>query len=185
MEVTGGAIDEPTDPHAEPSYGHISSSKTATEPDATAEVDDSDKIFYIKAGLVFVGIIALLVVLLGLAKAIMGSGAPQIDDSQLDDPATIAEPAEPAEPVAALVQPAAADETITLIASGNVYVLVKQLDNNQELLRRTLAEGDTVSLAKSGPIDILFTAGEHLVIVDSAGEKLRPKGTGTAKISIP
>ena len=182
MEVTGGAIDEPTDPHAEPSYGHISSSKTATEPDATAEVDDSDKIFYIKAGLVFVGIIALLVVLLGLAKAIMGSGAPQIDDSQLDDPATIAEPAEP---VAALVQPAAADETITLIASGNVYVLVKQLDNNQELLRRTLAEGETVSLAKSGPIDILFTAGEHLVIVDSAGEKLRPKGTGTAKISIP
>ena len=185
MEVTGGAIDEPTDPHAEPSYGHISSSKTATEPGATAEVDDSDKIFYIKAGLVFVGIIALLVVLLGLAKAIMGSGAPQIDDSQLDDPATIAEPAEPAEPVAALVQPAAADETITLIASGNVYVLVKQLDNNQELLRRTLAEGETVSLAKSGPIDILFTAGEHLVIVDSAGEKLRPKGTGTAKISIP
>ena len=181
MEVTGGAIDEPTDPHAEPSYGHISSSKTATEPDATAEVDDSDKIFYIKAGLVFVGIIALLVVLLGLAKAIMGS-APQIDDSQLDDPATIAEPAEP---VAALVQPAAADETVTLIASGNVYVLVKQLDNNQELLRRTLAEGETVSLAKSGPIDILFTAGEHLVIVDSAGEKLRPKGTGTAKISIP
>jgi hypothetical protein len=181
MEVTGGAIDEPTDPHAEPSYGHISSSKTATEPDATAEVDDSDKIFYIKAGLVFVGIIALLVVLLGLAKAIMGS-APQIDDSQLDDPATIAAPAEP---VAALVQPAAADETVTLIASGNVYVLVKQLDNNQELLRRTLAEGETVSLAKSGPIDILFTAGEHLVIVDSAGEKLRPKGTGTAKISIP
>lgn len=182
MEVTGGAPDEPIDPQAEPSYGHISSSKTAAEPDATPEVDDSDKIFYIKAGLVFVGIIALLVVLLGLAKAIMGSGAPQIDDSQLDDPATIAEPAEP---VAALVQPAAADETITLIASGNVYVLVKQLNNNQELLRRTLADGETVSLAKSGPIDILFTAGEHLVIVDSAGEKLRPKGTGTAKISIP
>jgi len=48
-----------------------------------------------------------------------------------------------------------------------------------------LALGETVSLAKSGPIDILFSAGENLIIVNPAGEKLRPKGEGTAKISIP
>ena len=34
-------------------------------------------------------------------------------------------------------------------------------------------------------IDILFSAGENLIIVNPAGEKLRPKGEGTAKISIP
>lgn len=77
------------------------------------------------------------------------------------------------------------EENITLIASGNVLVLVKQLDDNQELFRKTLAGGETVSLVKSGPIDILFSAGENLIIVNPAGEKLRPKGEGTAKISIP
>ena len=61
----------------------------------------------------------------------------------------------------------------------------KQRNDNQDLLRKALSGGETVTLAKSGPVDILFTAGENLVIVNPAGEKLRPEGEGTAKISIP
>jgi len=122
------------------------------------------------------------VVIFSLIKAILGSGDdPVIETNDLRDPAAITETAESTEPS----NPASPEESITLIASGNVYVLVKQRNDNQDLLRKALSGGETVTLAKSGPVDILFTAGENLVIVNPAGEKLRPEGEGTAKISIP
>ena len=65
-----------------------------------------------------------------------------------------------------------------------MYVLVKQRNDQQELFRKTMSAGETVQLNKSGPVDILFTAGENIVI-DHAGERLRPSSSGTAKISIP
>lgn len=183
MEVKGGSTEETTNPNGEPSYGRIASTSPDSESveDATPE-DESDKIFYIKAGLVTVGALALVVVIFSLIKAIMGSGndAP-IDPPELRDPSAISDTGESNTPTA----PAVAEDSITLIASGNVYVLVKQRNDNQELFRKTLSGGETATITKSGPVDILFTAGENLVIVDPAGEKLRPKGEGTAKISIP
>ena len=71
-----------------------------------------------------------------------------------------------------------------MIATGTVYVIVKQRDNGEEIYRGTLAADQTVPLAKQGPVDILFTAGENLVI-ESQGERMRPSTSGTAKITIP
>tara|TARA_B110000285_G_scaffold69949_1_gene80540 strand:+ start:2282 stop:3112 length:831 start_codon:yes stop_codon:yes gene_type:complete len=184
MEVKGASTAPAGDQNEEPSYGRISANAPAdeAEEDEPNFEDDSDKIFYIKAGLVAVGTLALVVVIFGLIKAILGSGGDSaIESSDLRDPAAITETFESTEPS----NPASTEESITLIASGNVYVLVKQRNDNQELFRKTLSGGETVTLAKSGPVDILFTAGENLVIVNPAGEKLRPKGEGTAKISIP
>ena len=70
-----------------------------------------------------------------------------------------------------------------MIATGTVYVIVKQRDG-EEIYRGTLAADQTVPLAKQGPVDILFTAGENLVI-ESQGERMRPSTSGTAKITIP
>ena len=79
------------------------------------------RFFYIKAGLVAVGTIALVVVIFSLIKAILGSGDdPVIETNDLRDPAAITETAESTEPS----NPASPEESITLIASGNVYVLV-------------------------------------------------------------
>lgn len=171
--------------NAEPSYGRISANRTSspseTDSNAEDESDDSDKIFYIKAGLIAVGTLALVFIIFGLIKAILGSGsAPAVDTPEQIDPPAITESVEAADPVA----PAAVEDSITLIASGNVYVLVKQRDDKQELFRKTMSAGETVQLNKSGPVDILFTAGENIVI-DHAGERLRPSSSGTAKISIP
>ncbi|MBT4758080.1 MAG: helix-turn-helix domain-containing protein [Opitutae bacterium] len=184
MDVRGTSTEAEDHQHEEPSYGRISANTPASdvEEDEPNFEDESDKIFYIKAGLVAIGTLALVVVIFGLIKAILGNGDnAEIETPDLRDPAAITETIESAE----ASNPASNEESITLIASGNVYVLVKQRNDNQELFRKTLSEGETITLAKSGPIDILFTAGENLVIVNPAGEKLRPKGEGTAKISIP
>ena len=42
---------------------------------------------------------------------------------------------------------------------------------------------NSITLDKDGAVDILFTAGENLQI-EHGGELLRPRGSGTAKISI-
>jgi transcriptional regulator with XRE-family HTH domain len=184
MDVNGASTEAGDNQHEEPSYGRISANTPAgdAEEEEPNFEDESDRIFYIKAGLVAVGTLALVVVIFGLIKAILGSGDDSvIETPDLRDPAAITESIESTEPS----NPASTEESITLIASGNVYVLVKQRNDNQELFRKTLSSGETVTLAKSGPVDILFTAGENLVIVNPAGEKLRPKGEGTAKISIP
>ena len=187
MEVKGASTQPEDDQNDEPSYGRISASTSTGDADEDEPnfEDESDKIFYVKAGLVAVGTLALVVVIFGLIKAILGSGADSvIKSSELRDPAVIAETIGETEEAGAN-NPASSEESITLIASGNVYVLVKQRSDNQELFRKTLTDGETITLAKSGPVDILFTAGENLVIVNPAGEKLRPEGAGTAKISIP
>ena len=184
MDVKGTSTEAGDNQHEEPSYGRISANTSAgdAEEEEPNFEDESDRIFYIKAGLVAVGTLALVVVIFGLIKAILGSGDDSvIETPDLRDPAAITESIESTE----ASNPASTEESISLIASGNVYVLVKQRNDNQELFRKTLSGGETVTLAKSGPVDILFTAGENLVIVNPAGEKLRPKGEGTAKISIP
>lgn len=179
MEVKGGSPEEASSSSSSTSsYGRISSTpapKETEKEEANAE-DDSDKIFYIKAGLVAVGTLALVFVIFGLIKAILSSDAEPETTEPIDPPA-ITESIESA-------TPAVGADSISLIASGNVYVLVKQRNDNQELYRKTMSGGETVTLTKSGPVDILFTAGENLVI-DHAGERLRPSSSGTAKISIP
>jgi cytoskeleton protein RodZ len=170
----------------EPSYGRISANRpatdTQTEAHAEDEADEGDKIFYIKAGLMAVGTLALVFVVFGLIKAILSSGNDaQIEPTQVSEAPAITETVEEAEPS---TPEATVEDSITLIASGNVYVLVKQRNDQQELFRKTMSAGETVSLSKSGPVDILFTAGENIVI-DHAGERLRPSSSGTAKISIP
>jgi hypothetical protein len=170
-------------------YGRIAAKPTRST-DASGEsvrnVDDSeaqevdDKTFYMKIGLVFVGTLALVFVIFGLIWAILGSGdseeisaAPELRES-IEGTATSTQNS-PAE--------ALSENTLTLVASGNVYVLVKQQADNQELLRKTLSAGESITLEKDGAVDILFTAGENLVI-EHGGERLRPSTPGTAKITI-
>lgn len=144
------------------------------------EIDNS---FYVKAGLAAFGVLSFLVVIVGLIVSILSENdEPGITTNNFDTPsATITTPRNTTETSPSEPTP----ENVSLIANGTVYVLVKQRNDNKELVRKTLSEGETHEFTKEGPIDILFTAGENLVIVNSAGKRLRPKGEGTAKISIP
>ncbi|MGZ0657269.1 helix-turn-helix domain-containing protein [Coraliomargarita sp. W4R53] len=170
-------------PEAEeaPRYGRIAPKSTRTEETEASEEEESeeaDKTFYMKIGLIFIGTLALVFVVFGLIWAILGSDGSEDEENNPDlrEPTGITQPADTA--------PAQGDtKSITLIASGNVYVLVKQQAGNKELYRKTMSAGETVTLEKEGAVDILFTAGEN-ILIEAGGERLRPSTSGTAKITI-
>jgi len=166
-------------------YGRIAAKpKPAPDPSAADDSqeaepdDDNEKIFYLKIGLVFAGTLALVFIVFGLIKAILSSSG---DDIESTEPPVIEQAADSNNAAAG---PVTSTDDITLIASGTVYVLVKQQSDNAILFRDTMSEGQTVALKKKGPIDILFTAGENIVI-EQAGERMRPDSSGTAKITLP
>ena len=160
-------------------YGLVTTKPTRGNTSQEAEEEDADKTFYMKIGLIFVGTLALVFVVFGLIGAILGSDKSDAftDSSETQEETIEAQSSKPSQTVDTV------SESITLIASGNVYVLVKQQSDNQELMRKTMSEGESITLVKNGAVDILFTAGENLQI-EHEGERLRPRGSGTAKISI-
>ncbi|MFP4157591.1 MAG: helix-turn-helix domain-containing protein [Opitutales bacterium] len=170
-----------------PALGRIKAKSTPeSEPPADEPEDDADKTFYLKVGLIFVGTLALVFVIFGLIWAILGSGndePPPPDTPTLQEDGSAADSESEPDPAPTDPEATGAD-TVTLTASGNVYVLVKQQEDNAELFRKTMSEGERVTLDKEGPVDILFTAGEFLTI-EHDGERLRPSSPGTAKISLP
>lgn len=178
---------EDSDPREDAPYGRIaakSPSHSDAAEDASHDLDEdaSDKTFYLKIGLIFVGTLALVFVVFGLISAILGGGGDSAEgeiaeQAELRDTSGTSQPSETETPIAA------GGDQITLTASGNVYVLVRQRSNNEELYKNTMAEGDSVTLDKEGVVDVLFTAGENLII-EQGGERFRPSNTGTAKISL-
>ncbi|MFO8027310.1 MAG: helix-turn-helix domain-containing protein [Opitutales bacterium] len=151
--------------------------------DAEEGEDESDKTFYLKIGLIFVGTLALVFVIFGLIWAILGSGGSETAEAttDLNDSPSASETLADDETEE---ETAPSSNSVTLEASGNVYVLVRQKENDEELYRNTMGEGESVTLEKSGPVDILFTAGENLTI-EHGDERVRPSASGTAKITIP
>jgi cytoskeletal protein RodZ len=158
------------------SYGRISSPTPEQDEDGDTE-EDADKTFYLKIGLVFIGTLTLVFVIFGLIKAILSSG----DDDVAVEPELA--PTEITNPAPDTTEAVSSNE-LKLVASGTVYVLVKQQLDDAVLYRDTMGEGETVTLTKNGPVDILFTAGENITI-ESRGERLRPSSSGTAKITLP
>lgn len=190
MEVKKPQSHEAADaePESAHSLGRISSrpGKPAEEPgieDETAEgEDENDKTFYLKIGLIFVGTLALVFVVFGLIWAILGSG--NNDAAELAEPELRDSPSASETLAGETTETPASSDSLTLRANGNVYVLVRQKEDDSELYRKTMSEGDSVTLEKSGPVDILFTAGENLII-EHGGERMQPSASGTAKITIP
>lgn len=166
--------------------GMIRSKPRVDDPadEANSEAE-SEKTFYLKIAVIICGALALVFVVFGLIWAIIGSG----DETEpAPEPAVITGASGTSASDQLVGRPAnntpSTTEALTLRASGNVYVLIRQKSDDAELLRRTMSAGETVNVPKSGPVDVLFTAGEFLTI-EHKGELLRPSSSGTAKISIP
>ncbi|MFU8849097.1 MAG: RodZ domain-containing protein [Opitutales bacterium] len=190
MEVKKPQKPDETEPEEAPSssFGRIAprTSDPAEESgDASPRErdDENDKTFYLKIGLIFVGTLALVFVIFGLIWAILGSGESEVTDGTAPDLRNTPTASE-ALTGRANSSVAESSNSVMLSASGNVYVLVRQKDDAAELFRKTMAAGESVTLQKNGPVDILFTAGENLTI-EHNGERVRPSASGTAKITIP
>ena len=168
-----------------PQFGKISARSNASEKNRkdAHEDEEVEKSFYVKIGLVVLGVFAFLIVTIGLIISVLSVGNESettVANTRTLPPAALTDRGSTAD-----LSPKSSPETVSLIANGNVYVLVKQRNDNKELVRKTLSEGETLEFTKEGPVDILFTAGENLIIVNPAGKRLRPKGEGAAKIRIP
>lgn len=187
-ELFGSMNEEPprvTNNNAEQSYGKISAAKpTKIEPDSKIPlIQDDDKSFYLKIGLVTLGALLLVLMLFGLIRAVL-SGDDKTS-TETTETETFSKTTETTNSENQNEPAATAEESITLNATGTVMVLVKQRKDNKQLIRKTLGAGETLSFTKSGPVDIFFTESEHLEIINSQGERLNPKSKGTAKIVIP
>ena len=182
MEVentTGEESPEHSDSEEHPSYGRITAKPARPEAVETNEDgDETDKTFYMKIGLVFVGTLALVFVVFGLIWAILGSSPDDtIESPELSDNTEIAQPADPALTVVDL-------KSITLSANGGrVYVAVTQKNDGSSIYRGAIEVDSPLTLDKSGPVEIGFDRGEHLVI--KAGDGLfRPRASGASQITI-
>ena len=161
------------------SYGRITAKPArAEEAETDEDEDEADKTFYMKISLVFVGTLALVFVVFGLIWAILGSGSDDTAEApELSDNAEITEPADPT--------PAIVDSnSVTLFAKGgSVYVTVTQKNDGERIYRGAIEVDSPLTLGKSGPVEIMFTRGEYLVI-ESGDERFRPSASGAAKITI-
>jgi cytoskeleton protein RodZ len=182
MEVKkteGGELTDHSESEEPTSYGRITAKPArAEETETNEDGDETDKTFYMKIGLVFVGTLALVFVVFGLIWAILGSGSDDTDVSpELSDNAEIIQPADPS--------PAVVDsKSITLSANGGrVYVAVTQKNDGLSIYRGAIEVASPLTLDKSGPVEIKFDRGEHLVI--KAGDGLfRPRDSGAGFTTI-
>lgn len=170
------------------SFGRIAprSKPRAEEPEEDHpkdREDESDKTFYLKVGLIIVGSLALVFVVFGLIWAILGSGDSNVAEAPGPEPRDTPSASETLTSGGSAETPESSN-SITLRANGDVRVLVRQKNDDAELYRNSMLAGESVTLDKSGPVDILFTAGENLTI-EHSGERMRPSASGTAKITIP
>lgn len=169
-----------------PSYGSIKA-KPANESDADygdEASDEGDKMFYLKAGLIFLGTIALVFVIFGLVRAILGSSGSDSPEPDLRGDSSIEAPANPAP--APSVTVSGTDE-FKLVATGTVFAAARQLNDRKMLYQGTLAAGEEVALQKEGPVEIVFTAAEN-ISVQFNGETIRPNASnasGSSKIKLP
>ena len=131
-----------------------------------------------KIGLVFVGTLALVFVVFGLIWAILGSNS----DGTIKSPELVnnTETTPPADPKPLVVD----SDSITLLANGgSVYVTVTQKNNGARIYRGAIEVDSPMTLDKRGPVEIIFTRGEHLVI-EKGDELFRPSSPGAAKMTI-
>ena len=182
MEVKKTEGDELTDysESEEPtSYGRITAKPArAEEAENNEDGDEADKTFYLKIGLVFVGTLALVVVVFGLIWAILGSGTD--DTAEAPELSVNAEITQPADPTPAIVD----SNSFTLFAKGgSVYVTVTQKNDGSRIYRGAIEVDSPLTLDKNGPVEIMFTRGEHLVI-ETGDELFRPRASGASQITI-
>jgi len=132
-----------------------------------------------------VGTLLLVFVIFGLIRAILGSGSDEADPATEAPSAALRDRPSASETLTGSSSSAApaSSNFLTLQASGDVRVLVRQKKDDAELYRNNMRAGQSISLEKDGAVDILFTAGEHLTI-EHGGERMRPSASGTARITI-
>lgn len=153
-----------------------------TEHSEAETTGASERTFYLKISLLFVGTLAVIFIIFGLIKAILSTDVEPVTVTQAATTLSAESMPSETEPQGTKLNPAASTP-LRLTASGTVTVMVKQKADNQLIYRETLQAGDVVELNKNGAVDIVFTAGE-LIQIEVDGAPIALNATGIAKISL-
>lgn len=159
-----------------PSQEHVD--EPEPEPEEEELHTDADRMFYIKIGAVLVATLALVFVVYGLVRAILGGSdeaGRTAQDVRQEEAADAADADSEAE---------ATTTTLKLEASGPVSIVVRQQEGDEVLFRKSMSEGEEATIERTGAVDILFSEGEN-IIVETEEDRFRPSSSGTAKITIP
>ncbi|MBH53517.1 MAG: hypothetical protein CMI18_04125 [Opitutaceae bacterium] len=149
---------------------HLGSDGLSSEPES--EVDYS---LYWKLGFAVAAVFAVFILLVYVVWNVINKESPEINLA-LAEPQVVDTP-----PVQILDSQ---EETIRLIASGNVHVLVIEKNSNQRLFSGSIATGEEVDVTKSGPVTIAFSEGRNLSYV-KGGQNYTPDTVGLGRISVP
>jgi hypothetical protein len=130
-----------------------------------------DRDLYYKVAMVFGGTFLLVFIIIMVVNLIISDDVPEINPDLREDSIT-AGTNETFDEVAPMDE-----EQIKIIALDDVTVIVEQRIDRKRLYSGTLAEGESVSLTKIGPIKISFTEGEN-VVVEKDGKNFKMGVTG-------
>jgi transcriptional regulator with XRE-family HTH domain len=175
----GSEARESADAPAEQSFGTLSAKSTSTPEGSESSAQEAvpaeiDKAFYLKIGLILAGTLALVIILFGLARAIIGSGT---------DP-------EPTTTTAVEAQPAVPISTtkFTIVASGgSSFVAARQVEDRKIIYQGTLADGESATVQKNGAVEVVLTQPKAIIIRNGSEEIRATAGSvgGSSKIRIP
>ncbi len=130
-----------------------------------------DRDLYYKVAMVFGGTFLLVFIIIMLVNLLISDEVPEINPDLREDAITEGTN-ETFDEVAPMNE-----EQIKIIALDDVTVIVEQRIDRKRLYSGTLAEGESVTLTKIGPIKISFTEGEN-VVVEKDGKKFKMGVTG-------
>ena len=142
--------------------------------DSESKVDYS---FYWKLGLAGAGVFAVLVLLVYIIWNVIAEPEPDLSPQLVETP-EVAPAVTPTETVPPT------EETILLLASGEVDVLVIEQGTDKQLYRGILTAGDEVELVKTGPVTIAFSEGQYLEY-EKDGQRFQPKSQGLGRMTVP
>lgn len=147
------------------------------KPGSLAESWGENRELYLKIGLGVAGLVLILLVIVILAR-LTGSGDanPELNP-ELTATSGVRENATPA-PQAAITT-----DTLVVLASDNVTLMIEQTLNRERLFSGTLNAGERISVRKEGPVSIRFSNGSAITI-ERNGEQFRPAQAGVGRTLI-
>ncbi|MGB0369721.1 MAG: RodZ domain-containing protein [Opitutales bacterium] len=121
-----------------------------------------DNSVYWKIGLVVGAGLIFIVVVVSVINLITQFSAEDSDFEVAGTEETVSTPSSPGD--TAVSAGASASDEFTLIASDRVFVIVKEMEGDQQILRRYLEAGEEVTVSASGPATISYGNAENLKV---------------------
>ena len=148
-----------------------------------ASEDTGEKMFYLKVGLILLGALALVFVLFGLVRALISSPPEDITSVA----AVQTSPATESSAPNLITTPSTNIKEFKITASSEVYVAARDLTDRNYLFQGTLSAGEEIVLEKAGPVEVVFTRADQVIISANGQTFHSPESgvTGTSKIRLP